>query len=105
MAEVNRVLDASIGVKHQYTIKRLAGEHVLDISQVDFDAPKAERLVLDWRKQQRTYASIRVAIFDALEQLPEQFTKDLYGQKCEQVYQHVYESYFGAGQSVYAITG
>jgi type I restriction enzyme R subunit len=70
------------------------------------DTLKAERLVLDWRKQQKTRASVRVAIFDALEQLPPTtYTKELYDQKCEAVYQHVYESYFGAGQSVYAVAG
>jgi hypothetical protein len=30
-----------------------------------------------------------------LEQLPEPYTKDLYDQKCEVVYQHVYEAYMG----------
>ena len=223
MADVNRVLDKSIKVKEQYVIKTVAGEHVLDISKVDFEALKkvfensrkhieidrlrgkinsqlqamlrrnksrmdyaakfealiaeyngggkdidtffvelvsfarslteeeqrgiadnlseeelaivdllthpniklnksereqvkkvakelldtlkAERLVLDWRKQQKTCAGVRVAILDALEQLPENYTKDLYNQKCEVVYQHVYESYYGAGQSVYSVAG
>jgi hypothetical protein len=36
-----------------------------------------------------------VAIFDALEELPEIYTKGLYDQKCELVYQHVYEVYVG----------
>ena len=40
MAEVNRVLDASIQVKEQYVIKNPAGSHVLDMSKVDFDALK-----------------------------------------------------------------
>ncbi|MCX6064946.1 MAG: type I restriction endonuclease subunit R [Chloroflexi bacterium] len=76
---------------------------VKKIAQELLDTLRAERLVLDWRKQQKTCASVRVAIFDALEQLPEQYNKDLYDQKCEQVYQHVYESYFGAGQSIYSV--
>jgi type I restriction enzyme, R subunit len=59
---------------------------------------KAERLVLNWRKQQKTRAAVRAAIFDALEQLPEPCTPDLYGQKCELVYQHVYEVYTGVRQ-------
>ena len=33
-------------------------------------------------------------------QLPEMFDKTLYEQKCDLVYQHVYESYYGAGESV-----
>jgi type I restriction enzyme R subunit len=65
------------------------------------DTLKAERLVLDWRKQQKTRAAVRVAIFDALEQLPDPYTKDLYDQKCEMVYQHVYEAYTGQAQGAY----
>jgi type I restriction enzyme R subunit len=64
------------------------------------DTLKAERLVLDWRKQQKTRAAVRVAIFDALERLPEPYTKDLYDQKCEVVYQHVYEVYMGQSLNV-----
>ena len=41
------------------------------------------------------FEGVRVAIFDALEQLPEPYTPELYGQKCELVYQHVYEAYVG----------
>ena len=40
MADVNRVLDKSVKVKEQYVIKAVAGEHVLDISKVDFEALK-----------------------------------------------------------------
>ena len=40
MGEVNRVLDKSIKVKEQYVIKSAVGEHVLDLSKVDFDALK-----------------------------------------------------------------
>ena len=43
-------------------------------------------------------AAVRVAIFDALERLPEPYTRELYGQKCELVYQHVYEVYRGGEQ-------
>lgn len=73
-------------------------EQVKQVAKELLDTLKAERIVLDWRKQQKTRAAVRVAIFDALEQLPEPYTKDLYDQKCEVVYQHVYEAYTGAGQ-------
>ncbi|MGQ0600826.1 MAG: type I restriction endonuclease subunit R, partial [Anaerolineales bacterium] len=64
---------------------------------------KAERLVLDWRKRQQARAAVRLAIAEALDQLPDRYTKELYDQKCEAVYQHVYDSYFGAGRSVYSV--
>jgi hypothetical protein len=35
-------------------------------------------------------------------QFPLVYTPDIYQQKCEAVYQHVYETYFGAGQSIYS---
>src|SRR5262249_40218440 len=71
-------------------------EQVKQIAKELLAVLKAERLVLDWRKQQKTRAAVRVSIFDALERLPEPYTKDLYAQKCELVYQHVYEVYIGA---------
>jgi type I restriction enzyme R subunit len=76
-------------------------EQVKQIAKELLTILKAERLVLDWRKQQKTRAAVRVAIFDALERLPQPYTNDLYGQKCELVYQHIYEAYTGTGLSAY----
>jgi len=64
---------------------------------------KREMLVLDWRKRQQSRASVRLAIEVTLEQLPEAFTSEMFNAKCEEVYQHVYDSYFGEGQSIYAV--
>jgi type I restriction enzyme R subunit len=63
---------------------------------------KEEKLVLDWRKTQQTRAAVRQAIEMELDELPDVYTKGLYNQKCELVYQHIYESYWGRNQSVYA---
>jgi type I restriction enzyme R subunit len=63
---------------------------------------KREKLVLDWRKTQATRAAVRVTVEDKLDQLPEVFTRDIYTQKCNTVYQHIFESYYGEGRSVYA---
>jgi type I restriction enzyme R subunit len=76
-------------------------ERVKQVAKELLDTLKAERLVLDWRKQQKTRAAVRVAIFDALEQLPEPYTPELYGQKCELVYQHVYEAYVDNKDNLY----
>jgi type I restriction enzyme, R subunit len=65
------------------------------------DTLKAERLVLDWRKRQQTRAGVQVAIRDILDRLPEVYDQELYQSKCEMVYQHVYDAYYGAGRSVY----
>ena len=64
---------------------------------------KRERLVLDWRKRQQSRAQVFITIEDILDRvLPPKFTQAIYRQKCESIYQHVFDSYFGEGQSVYA---
>ena len=45
------------------------------------------------RKRQQGRASVKLAIEDMLDKLPEVFTKELYEQKCNQVWQHVYDVY------------
>jgi type I restriction enzyme, R subunit len=62
---------------------------------------KRDKLVLDWRKQQATRAAVRVAVAETLDRLPEAFTRQLYAQKCDAVYQHVFDSYWDDGRSVY----
>jgi type I restriction enzyme, R subunit len=62
---------------------------------------KKEKLVLDWRKKQQAKAAVQVAIKNFLESLPQCYTEEIYNQKVQLVYQHVYESYYGSGQSVY----
>ena len=61
---------------------------------------KREKLVLDWRKEQRTRAAVRVSVEETLDRLPEKYTRQIYAQKCDVVYQHVFESYFDDGRSV-----
>ena len=63
---------------------------------------KGEKLVLDWRKRQQSRASVRVSIEMTLDLLPRIYTPEIYQKKCDLVYQHVYDSYFGSAQSVYA---
>lgn len=63
---------------------------------------KEEKLVLDWRKRMQSRALVKLSIEDALDQLPRAYTKELYLQKCESVYHHIFEAYYGSGQSIYA---
>jgi len=62
---------------------------------------KREKLVLDWRKRQATRAAVRVTIETVLDELPRTYTPDLYQEKCERVYQHIFDSYSGQGSSLY----
>ncbi len=67
------------------------------------EALKRGKLVLDWRKFQRSRAAVKVSIGDVLgEGLPESFPQELFERKVEAVYQHVFDSYYGGGQGVYA---
>lgn len=63
---------------------------------------KKEKLVLGWRKQADHRAMVFTTIKDILDQLPRAYTKALYEQKCDTVYQHFYEAYLGQGKIVYA---
>jgi type I restriction enzyme R subunit len=64
---------------------------------------KRDKLVLDWRKQQATRAAVRVTVEETLDRLPEAFTRQIYAQKCDIVYQHVFDSYWDNARSVYEL--
>ena len=63
---------------------------------------KEAKLVLDWRKKQRSRADVFTTVKTVLDELPRAYTPELYQQKCDTVYQHVYDSYQGEGRSIYA---
>jgi len=64
---------------------------------------KREKLVLDWRKRQQARADVLYTIHTVLDkELPRSYTPEIFREKCDFVYQHVYDSYYGAGQSIYA---
>jgi type I restriction enzyme, R subunit len=63
---------------------------------------KREKLVLDWRKRQQTRQSVRVCIEQVLDTLPPVYSPEIFQRKCDLTYQHVYDSYFGEGRSIYA---
>ena len=62
---------------------------------------KKEKLVLDWKKRQTTRASVRYTVETVLDHLPRAYTPQIYEQKCEQVYQHVFDSYSGISSNFY----
>jgi type I restriction enzyme R subunit len=63
---------------------------------------KAEKLVLDWRKHQRSKAVVRAFIEQELDKLPPAYGDDLWRQKCELTFQHIFDAYPGEGRSLYA---
>ncbi|MBI5518531.1 MAG: type I restriction endonuclease subunit R, partial [Desulfovibrio sp.] len=62
---------------------------------------KAEKLVLDWRNRQQAQAAVRQTVKVVLDHLPRVYTPALYDLKCDLAFRHVYDSYAGAGASVY----
>lgn len=64
---------------------------------------KKEKLVLDWRKKQQARAEVLYTIETVLDtDLPRSYSTEIFRKKCEIVYQHIYDNYYGAGQSLYA---
>ena len=76
-------------------------DQVKAISKELLEILKREKLVLDWRQRQQSRAAVKVTVADILDELPERYTQEIYDQKCEVVYQHIYDCYYGAGNSVY----
>jgi type I restriction enzyme R subunit len=67
------------------------------------DTLKREKLVLDWRKRQQARAAVLITIQDSLDrELPRSYTPEIFNRKCDLVYQHIYDCYYGAGQSIYS---
>ncbi len=62
---------------------------------------KAEKLVLDWKLKTQTKADVESTIWRFFRQLPSCYTPELKKDKRVKTYAHIYENYFGAGQSVY----
>ena len=64
---------------------------------------KQEKLGLDWRKRTQSTAEVRETVSNILDdELPQPYTPELFGQKSEAVYQHIYDCYYGEGKSIYA---
>jgi type I restriction enzyme R subunit len=78
-------------------------QQVKTVARELLETLKEQKLVLDWKKRTRTRADVQLTIEDMLQKkLPElTYTSQLRQEKATLLYQHIYESYQGAGQSVY----
>ena len=65
---------------------------------------KEQKLVLDWKKKVPMRADVQLTIEDTLwEKLPEEYyPPELKDEKSNLLFQHVYDSYQGAGISIYS---
>ena len=76
-------------------------DKVKAISKQLLETLKEGKLVLDWRKRQQSRAVVKLTVLQILRELRECYTQEMYDQKREAVYQHIYESYHGDGNSIY----
>lgn len=65
------------------------------------DTLKREKLILDWREKQQARAGVMQAIRLGFRKLPSPYTRDVREEKQARAYAHVYDHYFGGGESVY----
>jgi type I restriction enzyme, R subunit len=90
-------------IRPDISLTKRETEQVKKVARELLAALKREKLVLDWRMRQQSRAAVRLAIEETLDTLPEKFAPEIYQSKCDVVYQHVYDSYYGQGRSVYAV--
>lgn len=75
-------------------------QEVKNVAKELLETLRQSKLVLDWRKRQQSKAEVEITIKDILDKLPRRYTLEIYDQKCQEVYQHIYESYSGLGQYI-----
>ena len=113
-AEEQRTIAEQLS-EEQLAVLDLLTRPALELTEAERDAVKAiskelletlqrERLVLDWRQRQQSRAAVKVTVAEILDELPERYTQEIYDQKCEVVYQHIYDCYYGNGNSIYGVT-
>jgi len=74
-------------------VKKVARELLLRLKQL---------LVLNWRQKAASRSQLKLAIEDTLDLgLPRAYTPEVYNQKCQAIFEHVYESYPERDASVY----
>ncbi len=78
-------------------------EQVKKVARALLETLKRETLVLDWRKKQQARAQVSLTVQQMLDSgLPPSYTPALYERACEDVFQHVFESYTDAQRSIYS---
>jgi len=68
-------------------------KEVKKVAQSLLNKLKTDKFVLDWSKKQQTRAAVQLTISEVLDELPEVYVKETYEQKCNQVYQYVYDTF------------
>lgn len=88
--------------KPEPTLTKAEEAQVKKICRELLDTLKREKLILDWREKQQARAAVMQMLRQTIRQLPEPYTKEIRAEKVARSYAHVYDHYFGSGQSTYA---
>jgi len=93
-------------IKPELDLTEKDKQQVKKIARQLLETLKHEKLVLDWRKKQQARAEVLYTIEKILDDdLPRSYSTDVYRNKCELVYQHIFDHYYGAEQSIYSTAG
>ncbi len=86
--------EQNLSIKEKQQVKKVARDLL--------ERLKESKLVLDWRKRQQSRAQVLTTIKDVLDDgLPRSYTPEKYNEKCQVIYQHIYDNYYGQGRSIY----
>ncbi len=85
----------------------LSDKEVEQVKKVAKDLLKKirEKLVIHWKQKQEAKAALRVSIEETLDKgLPDRtYGRKVFSEKCEVIYQHVFDSYGPEGESPYGV--
>jgi type I restriction enzyme R subunit len=88
--------------KPEMKLTKAEEREVKKVARELLESLKEGKLVLDWKKGQTTRAAVRFTVETVLDHLPRTYTPQVYEQKCDVVYQHIFDSYASQGQGIYA---
>ena len=92
-----------IQTKPEFDMTDKEKEEVKKVARHLLQTLKEAKLVLDWRKKQRSRADVYTTVKTILDELPRAYTPELYEQKCDRGYQHVNDSDQCEGRRIYAV--
>src|SRR3972149_11521229 len=85
--------DPTLTKKEEQEVKKVAKDLMETLNR--------EKLVLDWREEQQARAAVWICIEEALDRLPATYSPELFARKRNAVYQHIFDAYYGPGDSIY----
>jgi type I restriction enzyme R subunit len=89
--------------KPEPVLSKIEEADVKKVCQQLLESLKREKLVLDWREKQQARAAVMQTLKLEMRHLPAAYTKHIREEKFARAYAHVYDHYFGSGQSSYVV--